>query len=557
MKRVLLACTAAAAWTLSACAHRPPAEDPRGSLPDLVGETDPATETEVREFLAAALDIERADAQADSLVGNTMGELSEALPMVDPAAFDFPVAYNERVQFWLNFFGERSRSRFATYLTRMGRYEGMIRSELRKRGMPEDLLYLALIESGFSPAATSHAAAVGLWQFIAPTGQRYGLEVSRYIDERRDPIKATGAALDYLQELYKRFGSWYLAAAAYNTGENRVERVLRERAEGARGDDALYWQISEYLHSDTRNYVPMILAASILAKYREDFGFADVVPQDPFPDFEVVTVPDATDIAVIARAAGVKTAEVEALNPHLLRGVTPPGRKVEVRIPAGRAEAFAVAYAEIPPARRISKVEHVVAKGETLTHIARRYNTTVAAIQEANGIKNANSVTIGRKLVISLGGAAPAAAEVASAAAAPARAEKGSTAAEAAPAAAPQSKASAQPAAKPGATTTARTRTYRVRAGDSLWGIAQRHEVSVDDLRKWNKLGKNSKIVPGQTLKIQGGEEVVIYRVQPGDTLWSIARRHGITADQLMQWNKMTDGTRIRPGDELEVPVAR
>jgi membrane-bound lytic murein transglycosylase D len=543
MNRILLAGLGALATTLFACAHAPTVgvPEPYGEVEaELAEKRDPLTEAEVRAFLAAEEEDRLADERADAALDEVQAEEGAATALIDQLDFDLPIVVNERVEYWMDYFQNRSRDRFAVYLTRMGRYEELIRSELRARDMPEDLIYLALIESGFSPNATSSAAAVGVWQFIAPTATRYRLEVSRYVDERRDPVKATSAALDYLQDLYERFGSWYLAAAGYNTGENRVERILRERAAGQRGADSLYWEISGYLHSETRNYVPKMIAAAILGKYRDRYGFGEVVPETAAP-FEIVTIPDATELGVIARAAGVAEAEVEALNPHYLRGVTPPGRKVEVRIPSGRSEAFRVAYAQIPPAQRVTKIEHVVRKGETLSHIARQYRTTVAAIQETNNIKNANSIGAGRRLVIAYGrtNAPTVGGSSAAAAQTPAR------------------KSTATVASQPQAATKNRSTTYRVRPGDSLWSIARQHGISIEELQSWNKLGRSSKIIPGQELKINAAERIIVYRIQPGDTIWDIARRHGISADQLMQWNSIAEGATIRPGEELEVPVIR
>jgi membrane-bound lytic murein transglycosylase D len=376
---------------------------------------------------------------------------------------------NDRVLFWKTYFSERDPDQFTIYLTRMGRYEEFIRSRLRERGMPEDLIYLALIESGFSPRAYSRAHAVGIWQFIAETGQRYGLEVSTFIDERRDPVKATDAALDYLEALYGRFGSWYLAAAGYNGGENRIERVLRQRAGGQRGDDELFWQISQFLPRETRDYVPKLLAAAILAKYPERYGFDDVVAEDP-ERFDIVTVPDATDLNVIAEAAGAPEEEVQRLNPQFLRGYTPPGRSAQVRIPEGSAETFVVAYARISPDDRVRFLEHFVRRGETLSHIARRYGISIGELQAANNIRNPNRVAINQRLVI--------------------------------PRTAGQTARSSAPAAS------------RTTAG------------------------------------------VLIHRVAPGDTLWSIARQHGVTPRQLQQWNNLSN-TVIRPGDEVQVRVGR
>jgi membrane-bound lytic murein transglycosylase D len=212
-----------------------------------------------------------------------------------------PLEINPRVQFWLDFFAGRERERFRLYLARQGRYEEMIRSKLRAAGLPEELLYLALIESGFSPVARSRASAVGMWQFMAATARIEGLEVSGYVDDRRHVERSTDAAVRHLTRLHDQFGSWYLAAAAYNSGSGRVSRALRRRANGERGDDSLFWRIHDVLPRETRDYVPKLLAAIIIGLNRAEFGFDDVIPFDPTPVDRVV-IPDATDLDVIAEA---------------------------------------------------------------------------------------------------------------------------------------------------------------------------------------------------------------------------------------------------------------
>lgn len=489
---------------------------------------EPWSDTEELAFLADEAEAATAAAEADAVVeDNGLRDLG-----IDPGDFDLPVHVNERVHFWMSHF-QRHSDRFALHLSRKGRYETLIRERLRARGMPEDLLYLALIESGFSPRAYSRAHAVGIWQFVAETARRYGLEVTSYLDERRDPIKSTEAALDYLQALYAQFGSWYLAAAAYNTGENRVERILREQAGGTRGHDSLFWRIDQFLPQETRNYVPRLLSALILAKYPDRFGFGQVQPQPP-EAFEMVTVPDATDLEVVAQAAGVTLAEIERLNPQFPRGITPPGRAVPVRVPVGRAESFAAAFARVPPEQRLRTLEHVVRKGETLSQIALRYGTTVAAIQEANRIRDPHSITVGRRLTIS-------------------RRRTGDPAAGTAAAPEPSTPLEAPPAKAGGS----RSTVYEVRAGDSLWGIARKYNINVADLRRWNDLPPGGRILPGQKLLLRLETSILVYHVQPGDTLWGIARQYGTTANRLREWNRLPEDAVLRPGDRIEVPLER
>jgi len=244
-----------------------------------------------------------------------------------------PVSMNERVDRWMERFLTDQRPVFERYLAREGLYSEMIKESLRARGMPEDLVYLAAIESGFSPGATSRVLAIGMWQFMGPTAQQFGLRIDEYVDERRDPIRATEAALDYLQSLHVQFGSWYLAAAAYNAGPGRVSRALRSHAGDATGEEELYWEIIEHLPRETRAYVPKILAAIVLGQAAEDYGF-DVEPASPV-EYDRVWVPGGTTLRWVASAVKSPVSEVRALNPHLIRGVTPPDGLFPVRVPPG------------------------------------------------------------------------------------------------------------------------------------------------------------------------------------------------------------------------------
>jgi membrane-bound lytic murein transglycosylase D len=349
--------------------------------------------------------------------------LHEAPAEPEPAVtWDFPVTRNESVDRFVRLFGERQTGRMALYLKRSGQYEGMIRGKLRERGMPEDLLYLSMIESGFNPTARSPAAAVGLWQFIAETGRRYGLRIDSYVDERRDPEKSTDAALRYLQDLHNRFGSWYLAAAAYNTGENRVGRIMREETGSERGQEDDFWRIRHRLPSETREYVPLIVAAALVGKEPHKYGLEEVERLLPLP-METVDVPGGVSLGVVARSVGASEQEVRLMNPHLLRGMTPPGKEYAVRIPAGRATLFATNFARTraeaqararqtrPPARAnpatraqpartaaASRRTHTVRQGESLSVIARRHGTSVAALQRTNSMGKRTNLRAGQTL---------------------------------------------------------------------------------------------------------------------------------------------------------------
>ena len=254
--------------------------------------------------------------------------------------WDITETKNEEVDFFIEFLQWKNRDKTKLWLERMGKYGPMIQQKLAERGMPQDLLWLATIESGLNPNAYSRAAAAGLWQFIEETGERHGLEVSEYVDERRDPIAATDAALDYLSKLNTRFGgSWYLSAAAYNTGENRVERIVNEKA-GGRMEDGVYWEIGNALPSETRDYVPLMLAMGHIAKDPHAYGFTDLQMQEPFA-FDEVRVSGGVDLSKVADTLSLPAATIYDLNPHLVKKKTPPGREWNVRVPKGSATDFA------------------------------------------------------------------------------------------------------------------------------------------------------------------------------------------------------------------------
>ena len=287
--------------------------------------------------------------------------------------WDLPDVEHARVDFWVERFvnDPDMHERMEGFLERAGRFVPMISEKLAKRDMPQDLVFLAMIESGFRPGATSSASAAGLWQFIRETGQRYGLRVDGTVDERRDPEKATDAALDYLSELHERFGSWYLAAAAYNSGENRVGRIMRahfgrERANG----EVAYYQIWDDLPRETRDYVPLMIAAARIGKDPVSHGFGDVVPDGPEVYDELLAEPGVA-LEELARRAQVPLQALEDLNPHLVKKRTPDGARYAVRVPvgstprvAGALDRLALKRAGVPRPEPAAETEVRVAEAE-------------------------------------------------------------------------------------------------------------------------------------------------------------------------------------------------
>ena len=275
----------------------------------------------------------------------------EAISVSQPPRATIPLHVNPRVERWLDAFQTTRRPEFEALLARRGIYSDMIRGKLRERGMPEDLLYIPIIESGLSPFAVSRVSAVGIWQFMSPTAMQYGLRVDEYVDERRDPVRATDAALDYLLWLYDRFGgSWYLTAAAYNAGPGRMERILNRHADGRTRDEDLFWEVRQFLPRETREYVPKMIAVMLLAHDADSLGFesADVEPYV----YDNVFVPGLTPLSSIAEALGIHWEVLRNLNPHLTRGVTPPGEIYGVRIPIGGGATVVSALARTLPARK-------------------------------------------------------------------------------------------------------------------------------------------------------------------------------------------------------------
>lgn len=378
---------------------------------------------------------------------------------------------HDRVQYYIDYFLDPTRERFTIWLGRMARYEGMIRARFRLLGIPEDLVYLGLIESGYSNTAVSRANAVGMWQFIASTARRYDLTVNVWVDERRDPFKATDAAARYLADLNKQFGSWYLAAAAYNGGAGRVSRGIRRLVDDPDSlSDETFFHLSErrYLRRETRDYVPKLIAAAIIAKDPFRFRFDGIPYLQPLV-FDEIAVPDATGLDVVARLADTTTAALVELNPHFVRRVTPPGVPSIVRVPRGTGPLVAQRYADLPEDERVNFVEHVVRRGETLSEISRRYGVSVRLLQTANGNVHPRRLRIGQRLII------------------PVSAEG-------------RSRAATGQAPRPSAGVAGVTY-HIVRRGESLWAISRRYGVTVGDLQRWNEMRSNVLRV-GQRIRV-------------------------------------------------------
>lgn len=311
----------------------------------------------------------------------------EVLPLLstgeETETYDFPVTINEQVEYYIDFFTNRHRKTFARWLARSARYLPMIKEEFAKAGLPLDLAYLPMIESGFNTTATSRASAVGTWQFMRATGRDYGLTVNNYVDERRDPIKSTKAAAAYLAKLYRDFDSWHLAVAAYNAGEGRIKKAMKQ------SDKDDFWDIakSQYIHPETKLYVPQLIAAIMIAKDPGKYGFTDIEYENPL-EYDIVHVPGGMPIKAVAVACDLPEEKILALNRHLSKAVTPPSEtEYPLRVPPGTRELVAK---NLPRVRRVTVTEiniHEVGKGETLTTISKKYRLSKTALLKANNLE--------------------------------------------------------------------------------------------------------------------------------------------------------------------------
>jgi membrane-bound lytic murein transglycosylase D len=426
-----------------------------------------------------------------------IGEEEKTLPVEIEEAkkekevtFDIPIVINDQVEAFIEYFRTTHRKPFALWLQRSGRYIPMMKEVLKANGLPEDLVYMALIESGFNPKAYSRRRASGPWQFITRTGKRYGLDVDWWIDERRDPEKSTIAAARHLKDLYDQFSCWYLAAAGYNAGAGKIARAIQRY----RTED--FWELTKhkYLKRETRHYVPKMIAAALIAKEPEKYGFTDIVYDEPIR-YDKVQVPDATDLKVIARLCEVDYETIKALNPELKMWCTPPHRPdYEVKIPAGTREKFLQNFSQLDPSERITFRQHQVRKGDTLSTIARRYGIKKEPIMELNDLKSPRQLRTGSSIIIPI----PADRALA-------RDERGSIEARIAKKKARKARqVPKQAVAK--AQGPVREIHYVVKEGDTLWDIALMYNLSIKDIRRWNNLRGNA-IYPKDELLLMINEK--------------------------------------------------
>jgi membrane-bound lytic murein transglycosylase D len=466
----------------------------------------------------------------------------------DTAYASIPLeAHHSRVQKALAYFQSRGRKVFTIWLENSGRYEELLKRILREEGVPEDLFYLAMIESGLRPTARSYARASGMWQFISATGQYYGLRSNYWFDERRDPILSTRAAAKHLRDLYDRFGDWYLAMAGYNCNPNRIAANIK------RHETNNYWDLIQWrrngrnLPRQTRQYVPTYIAATLISKNPKKYGFY-VEKYNPVV-YDTIRISECVDLEIVATCVNSDFNTLRELNPAILKWCTPPGvTGFVLNLPEGTRELFKENYAQVPDENKRSYVRHCIKSGETLSTIASKYATSVDVIKSHNRIKG-TLIHNGDYLIIPV----------------------------------PQNKNFYQKYSytKPKNNRRSSTPTYitnvpghkkiiyQVKSGDTLGEIAEAYSTRASNIRKWNGLYYGEHIFPAQKLaiwipdnksepEISGTQVTAIsgsyeeYVVKKGDSLWKIAQKFNVKIEEIKIWNNKTSST-IKPGEHLKI----
>ena len=460
---------------------------------------------------------------------------------VGAIAHDLPLTVNDSVLAYLNYFKTpRGSAIVETGLRRAGRYRAMVEGVLEDEGMPQDLIYLAQAESAFQPQAVSKAGARGMWQFMSYAGHKYGLEKNWWIDERQDPEKATHAAARDLRDLYEQFGDWYLAMAAYNSGAGTVQRAIE------RTGYADFWELyrRNVLPKETKNYVPIILALTLISKDPARYGI-EFEPEPPLKA-DAVKPGQPIDLRLVAETIDTDLESLRTLNPQLLRLVTPSDPDFVLHIPEGTAERFFAEIADIPPEKWVSWRRHKVEEGETLSAIAKQYHLQAAEIADANNLPEGSPLEEGEKLII--------------------------------------------PATARSAAAAGKLIRYRVRRTDTTASIADEFDVTTAELRKWNHLRSNH-VVRGMALRIypggmapapqanksttsnsaapgtviarrdgprdvavvRAGSSAVVHHVKQGETLWSIARAYRTTVEAIQSGNRYLFSRPLQVGDTITI----
>ena len=563
---------------------------PSGDVDDVDGASPAEPEESAKEEIAA---LNRPGAWETD--GKRIGGSAVQATGYELSGYDFPVIINKQVNYYLELFQGKQRKDFARWLSRSAQYVPEIERELMKAGLPRDLAFLAMIESGYNPSAVSCAGAGGLWQFMPATGRQYDLSINSWVDERRQPEKATKAAIRYLSRLYRQFNDWHLAVAAYNTGEGKIEQAIKTHG------TTDFWELaaSEGIYMETKRYVPKLIAAIIIARNPEAYGFRDIAYLQPHR-YEVVQVPAGTDLNAVASTAGTSVKLLRSLNNELLKNHTPlSGMQYALRLPLGCKDAVMANLdtLRLKPAAKSKRAyaTHVVKRGETLSAISKRYQVSMTDLLKSNKLRVAQ-LKAGQRLQV------PVAANTRLIAS-----------------------TSKQPENLAANVTIRSKQVYRVKKGDTLDKIARQNGVSVAQIKKWNSIKDTRSLQAGQRLNLQvaatkaqpaasagmialtssaktsaqqktavpavkqkestivalaanktaikntvasktspqakpaskqavkkAGTPASWYVVQNGDSMWTIAKKFSVSVDDIRQWNKLPTN-KLQVGNRLRV----
>lgn len=456
---------------------------------------------------------------------------------------EIDVVYNWRTKHWLKYFQGKGRRHFIRWLERVEKYRDIIEPILIEVGVPRDLLYVAVIESGLNLNARSKVRAIGPWQFMAGTGRLFGLRINWWLDERKDIIASTYAAAHYLKHLHKLFGSWPLALASYNAGEYRVAHAVSRQ----KTDD--YWRLR--LPSQTRWFVPKFMAALAIARDPHKYGFGKPAA-DPLL-FDIIEIKRSTDLRLVAKAAGCTVTRLKKLNPALKRWATPPEMVIELKVPRGTGEKCLAGIADIPPEKRVSWHRHKVKRGEALSLIADKYDISISELKRLNNIRNAHRIREGKILLIPVKDIDMAKKDA-------------------------SSPGYRTPPKLPDKVTLKRYKApagykkivYTVKDRDTLSEIAERYNTRLSRLRSWNDLRYKSLIHPGDRLVIyvppgfrtaeetpresgNNGKKRIVHVVKRGETLSHISRRYRAKISDILAWNNSIKPDRLYPGDRITI----
>ena len=490
-----------------------------------------------------------------------LGPWSDDNPIGMPKeiVYDFPITMNKQVEFYLDLFQNKQKKYFKRWLTRSSKYMLIIQRELKNSGLPQDLAYLAMIESGYNPSAYSHAHAAGLWQFIRGTGRNYGLRIDSWVDERRDPEKATKAAVAYLSALHERFNDWQLAVAAYNAGEGKIERAIKKY------NSRDFWELAShnYLRLETKRYVPKLIAAIIIARNPKKYGFYNIAYEQPVR-YDLIKVPARTDLRAVAVSGSTTIKNIRELNNELRKNLTPPSKtSYTLKIPKGSHDLVADNLTRLHPVLSTGYKTHKVRRGDTISRISKCYRISMTTLLKANNL-HSSKLKIGQHLRI------------------PYRTtkyvllKKGESVQEYYTAASGRGQMIL----------------HELQRGETLSKVSKRYNVPVELIIQWNDIDDVRRVRAGKQLALYldqdfssaglatrstAAEATIIsladskkrlpdgagrdyhniasvsyYRVRNGDSLWSIARKFRVSTLEIKRWNGLNNNM-IHPGTKLVI----